>query len=354
MREFFYEKISYFCKKSTTMSHDNPLVSIIMPVHNAEAYLGDSIASALGQTYGNFELICFNDASTDRSLEVLCEYAARDARIRVIDSEVNVGPGGGRNRAIRAAGGQYLIYLDADDRLAPQMLEKCVAAALQHDSEAVFFDYRRFVSDSRDTQTVSPLGADASALEGDALRRRILERTTSIWTAMYARSVITDNDLYFPEGVLYEDNAVGLAFQTIARNPIKINEILYEYRFDNQSITRSANNPRFFDRIFTAVLLLGHLRRLGLYDRFRDVIDYQFTNLYYINTLFGAIYRFDEPQMAEIAIVRDGIRRYLPAYKSNPYYRSQPLLRRIKIETHARWPRLIKMLSNLNRLLHHR
>lgn len=336
------------------MSLTRPLVSIIMPVHNAEAYLGDSIASALGQTYDNFELICFNDASTDRSLEVLRGYASQDARVRVIDSEVNVGPGGGRNRAIKAAKGQYLIYLDADDRLTPRTLETCVDAALGHGSEAVFFDYRRFVSDGPDTQTVSPLGADAAALEGDALRLRILERTTSIWTAMYARSVITGNDLYFPEGVLYEDNAVGLAFQTIARNPVKLNEVLYEYRYDNQSITRSANNRRFFDRIGTAVTLLGHLRRLGLYDRFKDVIDYQFTNLYYINTVFGAIYRFDEPQTAEIALVRDGIRQHLPDYESNPYYRRQSLMRRLKITTHTRWPRLIKMLSNLNRLLHHR
>lgn len=336
------------------MSPTTPLVSIIMPVHNAEAYLADSIGSALAQTYGNFELICFNDASTDGSLALLREYAAQDARIRVIDSEVNVGPGGGRNRAIRAAQGQYLIYLDADDRLTPHTLEKCVGIATRTGAEAVFFDYRRFVSGRDATQTVSPLGADAAMLDGDALRRRILERTTSIWTAMYARNVIVDNDLFFPEGVLYEDNAVGLAFQTIARNPVKINEVLYEYRFDNQSITRSANNRRFFDRIGTAVTLLGHLKRLGLYDRFKDEIDYQFTNLYYVNTVFGAIYRFDEVQTEEIALVRDGIRKHIPAYKSNPYYRRQPLSRRLKIETHTRCPRLIKMLSNLNRLLHHR
>ena len=334
------------------MSQDNPLVSIIMPVHNAEAFLDDSIGSALGQTYANLELVCFNDASTDRSLDLLHEYAARDGRVRVIDSQVNVGPGGGRNRAIQAASGDYLIYLDADDRLTPQTLEKCVREAVRTHAEVVFFDYRRFVAGSGNTVTVSPLGADAARLEGDALRRRVFERTTSIWTAMYARRVIVDNELYFPEGVFYEDNAVGLAFQTIAHNPVKINEVLYEYRVDNQSITRSANNRRFFDRIGTAETLLGHLKRLGLYERFADVIDYQFTNLYFVNTVFGAIYRFDHVQMAEIRQVRDGIRKYLPGYKSNPYYRRQPLARKIKIETHTRWPRFIKILSDLNRRLH--
>ena len=325
-----------------------------MPVHNAGAYLGESVGSALAQTYGNLELVCFNDASTDNSLEILCGYASRDPRVKVIDSDVNVGPGGARNRAIKASSGEYLVFLDADDRLTPEALRQCVDAACQADAEVVFFDYRRFESGTGRTSAVSPLGDDASALEGDDLRRRILQRTSSIWSAMYARRVIEDNDLYFPEGVFYEDNAVGMAIQTIARHPVKINATLYEYRVDNQSITRSANNYRFFDRIGTAVTLLGHLRRLGLYRRFRDEIDYQFINLYYVNTVFGAIYSFDTVQMAEIRQVRDGVKRFIPGYSDNPYYRRQPLSRRFKIATHTRWPRLIKLLSNLHRLLHRR
>ncbi len=243
------------------------------------------------------------------------------------------------------------MFLDSDDMLRSDAVEKCVAAAEGNGSEAVFFDYCRFSTLGSGETVICQLGEDAAGLRGDRLRERILERTASHVTAMYARSVIVDNDLYFPEGVYYEDNAVTLAMQIIAANPIKLNEVFYKYRFDNQSVTRSSNNLHFFDRIDSAVTLLGHMKRLGLYDRFKDLIDYQFINLYYVHTVFGAIYRFDKVQTAEIARVKAGILKYVPDYKSNPYYRKQPLRLRLKIESHARFPRVIKMLSNLNRRL---
>ncbi len=77
-----------------------PAISVIMPVYNASAYLRESVGSVLGQTYGDFELICFNDASTDDSLAVLRSMSEADARVRIIDSAENVQQGGGRNRPI--------------------------------------------------------------------------------------------------------------------------------------------------------------------------------------------------------------------------------------------------------------
>ncbi len=328
-----------------------PLVSVVLSVYNTEAYLDEAIGSVINQSYKNIELICFNDASTDGSLDILRRYATADSRVRVIDSPVNIKQGGGRNRAIKAAVGKYVMFLDSDDMLRSDAVEKCVAAAEGNGSEAVFFDYCRFSTLGSGETVICQLGEDAAGLRGDRLRERILERTASHVTAMYARSVIVDNDLYFPEGVYYEDNAVTLAMQIIAANPIKLNEVFYKYRFDNQSVTRSSNNLHFFDRIDSAVTLLGHMKRLGLYDRFKDLIDYQFINLYYVHTVFGAIYRFDKVQTAEIARVKAGILKYVPDYKSNPYYRKQPLRLRLKIESHARFPRVIKMLSNLNRRL---
>lgn len=331
--------------------NSEPLVSVVMSVYNTEKYVGDAVRSVLGQSYRNIEMICFNDASTDGSLAVLQKLTDDDNRVKVIDSPVNIRQGGGRNRAIKASKGDYIMFLDSDDELKPDAVRICVEAALANDSEAVFFDYCRFMSDSDKETVVCQLGEDAVSLRGDDLRRRILKCTTSHVTAMYARKVIVDNELYFPEGIHYEDNAVGLAMQTIARNPVKLNEVFYRYRFDNQSVTRSVNNPRFFDRIESAEILLGHMKRLGLYDKFKDLIDYQFVNLYFVHTVFGAIYRFDHVQTDQIKRVRQGIKKILPNYKNNPYYRSQPMSLKIKIETHVRWPHLIKLLSNINRSL---
>lgn len=326
-----------------------PAVSVLMPVYNAEDYLDESIGSVLAQTRRDFELICFNDASTDGSIAILNRYAAADSRVRVIDSAENVRQGGGRNRAFKASKGRYVMYLDADDRLVPDALRQCMEAADKHGSEIVFFDYERFSPSTGERQAVCQLGEDAAALEGDALRRRIAQRATPVWSAMYARGIIEGYGLSFPEHVFYEDNAVALAMQLVGRNPVKINAPLYGYRYDNTSVTRSADNPAFFDRIDSAVALLGHLKRLGLYGRFREEIDFMFFNMYYVHTVFGAIYRFSRVQADRIRQVRAGLRGYLPDYRRNSYYRAMAAMLKFKIFTHTRFPHLIKALSNLSR-----
>lgn len=330
----------------------NPVVSVIMPVYNAEEYLHESVGSVISQTFRNFELICFNDASTDRSIEILRDFADKDGRVKIIDSEVNVRQGGGRNRAIGESRGRYIMFLDADDSLRSDALQKCVEAAERHGSQCVFFDYSRFSPSTGLVEAVRQLGDDAAGLSGDELRRRVIERTSPVWTAMYDCSVIVDNGLWFPEGVFYEDNAVALAMQLVANKPVKINEALYNYRFDNPSVTRSNNNQHFFDRIGSAVALLDNLKRLGVYDRFGEEIDYLFINQFFVHTVFGAIYRFDRVQTERIRQVKNQVKQYVPGYKRNRYYKAQPLSLKIKIATHVRFPRLIKALSNLNRRLH--
>lgn len=335
----------------TEASNKQPAVSVVMSVYNTEQFVGAAIESVLAQTCADFELICFNDASTDRSLDILRRYEAQDPRIRIINSTINIKQGGGRNRAIRAARGRYLMFLDSDDLLEPQAIELCLAAASEADSEAVFFDYCRYESTSGKCTPVAGLGADASSLRGDDLRRRILERTTSHVTAMYARNVIVDNDLFFPEGLFYEDNANTFAIQTIARNPIKINACLYRYRVNESSVTHSSNNERFFDRLATAEMMLAHMKRLRLYDRFPQLVEFRFVMLYYVHTLFGCIYRFDRVPIHRISQIRDGISRLAPNFRSNPYWRALPVSMKLKVALHARLPRLIKALSRLRRLL---
>lgn len=322
-----------------------------MPVYNASAFLDDSIGSVLSQSNGDFELICFNDASTDNSADILRRYAEADKRIRIIDSPENVKQGAGRNAGISAARGRYIMFVDADDRLASDAVETTLATVRDSGSDMVMFDYSTFTADGNETVEVCRLGKDAVSLQGDELRRRIALRTNSIVASLYERRLFTDNGLFFPEGVFYEDNAIALALQLSAKHPVKINRSLYLYRTDNQSTSRSNNDMRFFDRISSAVTLLGHLRRLGLYERFADIIDYVFINQYLVETVFGAIYRFDRVQTQYIKKVRDGVKDYVGDFRSNPFYRRQPLSRRIKTETHLRFPHLIKVLSNINRRL---
>ncbi len=117
---------------------NNPLVSVVVPVYNTEKYLRRCLDSVLAQTYPDWECLCVNDGSPDNSSAVLEEYSAKDSRIKVFNQE-NRGISCTRNFALQQAAGEYLIFLDSDDSIHPQLLEICVYQALRDDSDLVVY-----------------------------------------------------------------------------------------------------------------------------------------------------------------------------------------------------------------------
>lgn len=115
-----------------------PRVSLIIPVHNEETLLAECLDSVLSQTVEDLEAICVNDASTDRSPEILAAYAARDPRVRVIQVEPNQGQGNARNLGMEAATGKYLFHLDSDDYLAPSAMEHLCGSADRDEADIVY------------------------------------------------------------------------------------------------------------------------------------------------------------------------------------------------------------------------
>lgn len=321
-----------------------PKVSIIMPVYNAESYIYESVGSVIAQTYDDWELICFNDASTDGSHKMLYSLSLTEKRMRIIDSPVNVKQGAGRNRGIREARGEFVMFLDADDTLRPDALRLCVEAAETADSDMVMFDYRTIPG-----RDVSPLGEDASELRGDDLRLKMILRPSPVWTAMYSRNLLVNNGLFFPEKVFYEDNAVALAMQLSAHNPVKINAPLYGYHVYDTSVSHRMNDYRFFHRLASARTLKAHLQRLGLYGKWRDEIDFVLINQYYVHTITGCVYRFDRVPVRRQRYVRRTIDRVVENFRNNTYYRKLPLAKRLRLEAHARMPRLINRLCRLKK-----
>ncbi len=105
-------------------------VSIIIPVFNKEAHLGDCLDSVLNQSFKALEVICIDDASEDQSGEILRNYANRDSRLRVIKNSENLGPGQSRNIGIETAEGKFLRFVDADDLLPHKSIEKLHTRAI--------------------------------------------------------------------------------------------------------------------------------------------------------------------------------------------------------------------------------
>lgn len=131
---------------------NTPFFSVIIPVYNLEQYVHETLDSVIDQTFSDFECVCVDDGSEDRSVVILDEYAQKDSRIKVIH-QTNGGEGAARNAGLQAAIGKWILLLDGDDLWHPQLMEFCVRAISQGgDVDAIRFETQDFT----DGDTWSP------------------------------------------------------------------------------------------------------------------------------------------------------------------------------------------------------
>lgn len=185
-----------------------PRVSVVMAAHNAERHLREAVDSILGQTLTEFEFIIVDDASTDRTPEILTEYARRDARIRLLRNETNLGPYPTGNRGLEIARAPIIARMDADDISMPQRLERQIAFLDANPDHLLVTTSYRAIGDSgrRLYDKVKP--ADDFAVRWLSRFRMCLEHPSACFRAR------------FPDGspVRYDaDFAVGQDFELFAR-----------------------------------------------------------------------------------------------------------------------------------------
>ncbi len=167
-------------------------VSVIIPIYNAEKYLQRCLDSVCNQTLKDIEIICVNDCSTDKSLDILHEYAKQDARIKIIDCKVNGGESKARNVGLDLASGEYIAFVDNDDCLDWDFYEKLYDKAKENNAD---------ISKGR----VHVVGYDGKETFDD-LNEKIRETNSLLffayywWTAIYKASLIKDNNIRLPEG----------------------------------------------------------------------------------------------------------------------------------------------------------
>ncbi len=191
-----------------------PLVSIIIPVYNVELYLRECLDSVINQTHQNLEIICINDGSTDNSLAILEEYAARDSRIQIFSQE-NEGLSEARNTGLYEATGEYVYLLDSDDYIAKDMVEGCVHALVTEDLDAVYFNSEVVLDQEELRGTYQKMAAYIHrkhsyplGISGGDLMMLMVEKDEfyeTVWQFMIKRLALYDGCLGFRSGLLYED-----------------------------------------------------------------------------------------------------------------------------------------------------
>ena len=250
-------------------SHNEPLVSIIVPVYNVEQYLARSLDSIIKQSLKNIEIIIVNDGSTDSSITIAKKYAKKDSRIKIVN-QINKGLGGARNTGIKHSISKYIMFVDSDDTIDEQMSESLYKKAVSANYDIVSCQYNRVDQASNILET-SPIDkySDNSIID-------YMESTISVmaWNKLYLKELFTKNNILFPEKLYYEDQVTTFKLFFYSNKHTHIQLPLYNWYITNQSITQSITTKHIND-LFEAF----NSTKLFLIDK----------NLYekYINSFFS-------------------------------------------------------------------
>ena len=263
------------------MTADYPKISVIMPVYNVKYHLTVAIDSILRQTFGDFELICVNDGSTDGSSETLKEYAQNDGRIKIISSEKNYGQSYARNKGLEAAGGKYICFVDGDDWIQDYMLEKLYDEAEKHLTDMSFCGtiiYDEIFRTCNSSDKFYSLETIPHELDNKVFNYRDVKDlisgkiNTSVCNKIYRKEFLDNNCIKFYENFIYEDLPFFYDVLFKAERISFIRDCCYFYRTNKLDIDNSPVNTKISDRIFMTELTLEKFRELDDFEEMKSKI----------------------------------------------------------------------------------
>ena len=257
-------------------SSSEPRVSVIIPAYNVEEYIGECLDSALNSTLKELEIICIDDGSTDSTPEILKEYAERDNRIVVLTKK-NGGAASSRNFALPHARGKYIHFLDSDDKIHPRAYEYLYCEAENNSLDILYFDYTAFYHNDEIKQsykftkpTAVKQGVYDEVMTGRDMYISAVNNKTfcsSTCFQLIRKDFLTENNISFVEGIVYEDNIFNIQTLLSARRAAYRNIILYLRRIREGSVVTSTVTKH---RIYSLFTVLNKFEELSAARHFNE------------------------------------------------------------------------------------
>lgn len=224
------------------MNKNNPLVSIIVPVFNAEKYIERCIKSLIFQTYKNLEIILINDCSTDQSEKYCLDFCRKDKRIKYIRNKKNLGIATVRNIGLSEANGKYIMFLDSDDFVEICAVEKMLTICMENSADWVVCKNDIFINNKR--MATEKLDDSIKVISNEEAFKRMMDekdKMRAVWAKLMKRDII--DKLRFPDGCRFGEDMYFMANLIVKSNKIVlINSPFYIYNQENESLVRSAFN----------------------------------------------------------------------------------------------------------------
>ena len=224
-------------------------VSVIVPVYDVEKYLPECLDSLIQQTLNDFEIICVDDCTPDNSAQIMREYAARDNRVKNIFLSQNGGLAHARNEALKKAVGKYIYFVDSDDKLELDALEKLYNIAEANQADILNFLPSTLkecdIPQSDNCYQDFPAELIERCYTGRYLFGRMLEESCfspTVWMRFFRSDLLKELNISFIDGFIHEDNYFSAKTMVMAKKIIAINERFYIRRVRENSIM-AASDP---------------------------------------------------------------------------------------------------------------
>ncbi len=299
-------------------------LSIVVPVYNmaADQKLEYCIHSLLNQNMTDYEIIAVDDKSTDNSLEILNQLAKEyPEKLRVIASSRNHRQGGARNLGIKEARGEFLGMMDSDDWASPDMFPKLLKKAEETGADVVGCDFNLVQEHTMEIGKIIPLNqGDQTGVATESRRRQMILDPGSMVVKIYRKEIITENALWFPEDIFYEDNCMSSLWLLHCRHFERVEEPLYYYYQHEASTVHYISASKCDDRVRAMELMLEKAKTYGFYENYQNEFDYKYIELAFVNTLFSCMGGRMKGKYLYVKGLWKRVLATMPGFTENPYY----------------------------------
>lgn len=259
------------------------LISVIVPVYNVEKYIEHTINSILSQTYTNIELILINDGSTDASYDICFRYSKKDERVRLINKK-NGGLSEARNWGIKEARGEYIVFIDGDDSVHCQMIQRLYDILTIYDADVSICSFLKVNEDTLEKYDVTvsyskPVVLNRTEALGKLFAKDAYLHYTLAWNKMYKRVLF--EDISYPIGKIHEDEFIAYKILGKTKRVVFIDEPLYYYMQRPDSIMKEPFSEKRFHKVEAYRERINYFIDEHKYER-EAVLTYMWTYLEYI------------------------------------------------------------------------
>lgn len=255
------------------------LISIIIPVYNVENYLEQCLDSVINQNLNDIEIICVNDGSTDNSLNILKKFASQDKRIRIISKE-NGGQASARNLGIQEANGKYISFVDSDDFIKNDMLTKLYEIAETYDLDIAMCKVSLYDNNSgkiNNNAWYYKLGVfencNKKIFNHNDTHEFTCEISVTPYNKIYKTSLLKENNILFPEGLIFEDEKFFYDVYLRAKKVSIVDEFLYYYRVNRKGSTVDISKDNdYSDMVSIYKLIRQTFKETGNYESYKVLL----------------------------------------------------------------------------------